>query len=610
MTNTYINNLFYLLPLILILVISFSLSFNLEDYCIKKNPLNGLCAKCQFDILTPDNYGGCEGIKKCFVGKNYCNVCNLQGELCSKCELGFVPDKNGGCSYSENCKISYKGECIQCDDNFILIGKESELKICKYLYLDDFKNCKEISKENGTCIMCEDEFFLNDGDKKCSKTENCSESIFGNCISCNKDYFLIKKNYTCLLKEDKFLYCKESFNGEKCDVCDDSYYFDETGNCSLSKYCYETSIYGECQKCIDNYYLSMSNSICSTEKYCFQADNDIENCILCEQHYYLDLKDLKCKSNREENDFKFCSKVINGICTDCIHEYNLTVDFKCTITNHCIEANNGICLACDDNYFLGLDNKCTDVERCIYSTNFGYCIECEDNYYYNALYNNCSIAIGAMEHCKSSDGYLCHECKKNYYLEYNNNTCEDNTQEGPFYKCAYGDFNEQICNECEDGYFLGILDNKCTLINNCKISKDENTCEVCDEDYCLDAKKGTCIKNDIIENEDEKFYFNCNRTNLEGNACEECINGFYIGKEGYCIDFRKCIEEIDGECLRCTDEKTDYGYDYCANKYLGCIEIFFEGCSKCDNLLDLNTCTECKEGYQMTVFGRCVKNEK
>ena len=600
----------YSISLILFLFNSFSTSFNLEDYCIKYNPLNGLCAKCNLDILTPDNLGGCTGIKKCIVGKNYCLLCNLEGELCSKCELGFTPDKNGGCSYTENCQISNKGECIQCEDNFILIGQESELKICKYLYLDDFKNCKEISKGNGTCQLCEEGFYLNDGDKKCSKTVNCSESIFGNCASCNKGYFLIKKNYTCLLKEDKFLYCKESYDGEKCDICDEYSYLDEMGNCSLSKNCYESSIYGICQKCIEDNYLSISNSICSNEKNCFLADNDIESCILCEQHYYLDLKELKCISNREENDFKFCRKVFNGYCTDCINEYNLTTDFKCTITNHCIEAKNGICLECEDKYFLGYDNKCTDVEHCIYSTNFGYCIECEENYYYNSLYNNCSVAIGLMENCKMSNGYICHECKKNYYLDYDNNTCMDNTEKGPFYKCAYGELTSQICYECIDGYYLGILDNKCTLNNNCKISIDENQCEICDENYCLDAKNGTCVPNNIIINEEYKFFFNCNRTNLEGNACEECINGFVVGKNGFCVDFSKCIEEKDNKCLRCSEEKSEYGYDLCANTYFGCLEIFFEGCLKCDDLLDLYKCTECKEGYQITVFGRCIKNEE
>ena len=66
-------------------------------------------------------------LQKRTLGKNYCNDGDIEGELCSKCELGYFPDKNGGCSYTENCKISYKGQCIECENDHVLIG----LKICK-----------------------------------------------------------------------------------------------------------------------------------------------------------------------------------------------------------------------------------------------------------------------------------------------------------------------------------------------------------------------------------------------------------------------------------------------------------------------------------------------
>ena len=135
-----------------------------------------------------------------------------------------------------------------------------------------------------------------------------------------------------------------------------------------------------------------------------------------------------------------------------------------------------------------------------------------------------------MKNSKFSDGYICHECKSNYYLNYNDSTCIDNTQKGPFYKCAYGDSDIGLCVEFIDGYYLGIIDNKCTLINNCLISQDENTCIECDENYCLDVKKGNFIKNDIIVDEDFKFYYACNRTNKEGTECNEFIDWFYPWK--------------------------------------------------------------------------------
>ena len=132
-----------------------------EKYCKKCNSLTNICFKCEYDNLIPDNNGGCIGAKKCLVGINYCNECNTEGEICNKCEIGYIPDKNGGCSYIENCKISNRGECIECEENFILIGKDLEFKICKNLDIDDFKNCKDIDMQKGVCLRCEEGYFLN-----------------------------------------------------------------------------------------------------------------------------------------------------------------------------------------------------------------------------------------------------------------------------------------------------------------------------------------------------------------------------------------------------------------------------------------------------------------
>ena len=39
------------------------------NYCSKCNPVTKLCIKCEKDIYTPDNDGGCEYSKKCELGK-------------------------------------------------------------------------------------------------------------------------------------------------------------------------------------------------------------------------------------------------------------------------------------------------------------------------------------------------------------------------------------------------------------------------------------------------------------------------------------------------------------------------------------------------------------
>ena len=119
-----------------------------RDYtnlCINCNILTNLCARCEYpEILVPDRNGGCIGVEKCILGKNYCNECDINGKICIDCEEYYYPDENGGCTYTEGCEISYMGECIKCKNGLILIGKENDLKICKSLSLDIYKNCETI----------------------------------------------------------------------------------------------------------------------------------------------------------------------------------------------------------------------------------------------------------------------------------------------------------------------------------------------------------------------------------------------------------------------------------------------------------------------------------
>ncbi len=76
--------------------------------------------------------------------------------------------------------------------------------MCESIFSDDFKNCKQINYETGFGEGWNKGFYLSNGNYKCIKTENCKESIYGNCISCDKDYYLIKK-------EDKFIKKRNQF---------------------------------------------------------------------------------------------------------------------------------------------------------------------------------------------------------------------------------------------------------------------------------------------------------------------------------------------------------------------------------------------------------------
>ena len=569
--------------------------------CYKCNPLTKLCEICNNpEIYSPDEIGGCSGALKCISGKNYCKECDLNGELCKICEDGYIQDENGGCTYTENCKISYKGECLECKKNFIKIGKKGKLLICKSISVEDFLHCRRINFEKGICQDCENDYFLS-SENKCIKTQNCKESIFGNCISCIDGFYLNKMVDKCEKKHGNFTYCKQSLDNETCDICDNNNYFDQNGICEPYKYC-SISINFKCIECIKGYFLTLENNVCTHTENCRIGDKDLGMCTECNDTFYLDGNDYICKTNLEDNEFKHCIKTEEGKCILCESGFFLGEDFKCSFTNYCSESLYGTCLNCLKNYYLGYDNKCTNVEHCIYSSN-DYCLECEDGFYFNRRNKTCYEYNSEFNNCKYSCEFAekCCSCKDQFYLRKNDSLCFDNLSPGPFYKCAESDeYSGTYCVKCIDPYFVGIDDDLCTLVEACAKSENEFRCKECIEFYCLDLKKGICIENDRIENETYKIYFACNYTNEEGTKCEQCLDGYEVGEEGYCIDVERCIERENGNgvCLKCKDE-------YCSNDVYGCVNSHYSNCVRCNNILDLYWCTQCEEGYKINTFGAC-----
>jgi len=582
-----------------------------KNHCIKFNPITKLCIKCDLNIYSPDENGGCKNAHKCQIGKNQCDECNENGELCKKCIKGYFPDENGGCSYTDNCEISYNGKCLKCKEDYILIGQEEYIyntdviKICKSLSFGDLKNCEEINKITGICQKCKEGYYLNNGDRKCTSIENCYESVYDVCTKCNKNYYLDKKDNQCKNQTGVFEYCQESVDGKTCDICDDNFYFDENGKCISINFCLTSNKLNSCEKCMDGYFLNEYNNSCVRTNNCLNGDKDIGICKTCKNNYYLDYKDGKCKSSQEDSDFKYCSIVDNNICLGCFSGSILGEDNKCTKTKYCAESSNGICISCIDNYYLGLDFNCNDVEYCIYSDGFT-CLECKDNYYYDRRERKCKIGENNFKNCRAGDSSECESCKDDFYLNMTDYLCYSNKDYGPYYKCSYTNYYSGECDECIKGYYLGYEDNKCTLIEGCAISENENKCLKCDEYYCLNVKSGQCIYNDEIENEDKKFYFRCNRTDEEGTKCEVCDENLILNENGLCFDYEHCEEKNeDGTCKKC---QNNISRNYCLNKEFGCVDIFIkENCLECDNLYDFYYCTKCIDGYILN-NGNCLFN--
>ena len=346
------------------------------------------------------------------------------------------------------------------------------------------------------------------------------------------------------------------------------------------------------------------NNSCTQEKNCKYGDKDLGICYQCQENNYLDLKDGKCKSNQENNDYKFCS-IISEKCTFCDSLYYLSEDKKCTETKNCASAKNGICESCIENFYLGKDNFCTNVENCAYS--FMYiCNECIDNFYYNINSLKCEkINNDKFKNCKSSfNGTQCDFCKSNYYLSLVDHLCYNNEEKGNLYKCVITDDTGKLCYQCEKGYYWGVKDFKCSKIEGCALlsEKNDEKCSECEETFCLNLKNGICFNNENSpNNENELIYFNCNKTNEEGTFCEECINDNFEIINGVCYNIEGCEKLEDGKCIECKEKSQ------CLNKDFGCVDSFNDGCLKCDNSLDFDICDECKEGYELDKDGICVK---
>ena len=598
----------YIYYIIILLKVSLSISTckEGENNCILCHPITKVCLKCDKDIYTPDEKGGCELKSYCRNGYNDCIQCENE-KICKKCEEGYFPDSIGGCSYSNHCIISYKGKCLKCEDNYILIGRD--ITYCKSTNSEDLKYCKDINIYNGFCSNCTEGYYLNSYDQKCSKIENCSESIFGVCKKCNTGYYLDKKVGKCKIQNNTFIHCKETINGEMCDSCEEDYFFDEEKKCINIKFCILGNKENSCKKCYEGYYLSEFKDSCTKDKNCYQGDKNLGICIKCKDGFYIDFSDGKCKSNKDNDEFKNCRIADNGICTNCIYGYALGNDLRCSTTKYCEESENGICVLCVDNYYLGFDNKCNIVENCIYSNDFEECIECKDNYYYNKRKWKCEISTGIFKGCKYGyDDWKCSSCKNNYYLNQTDNLCYNNENEGPFYKCAMTNFDAKYCVKCIDSYNIGEKDHKCSLLKGCKLLNDENKCIECNENYCLDINRGICEKNFEIISEEKKYYFRCIRTNEEGNGCQICENGFILNKRGLCIDEEHCSEKnAEGICQKCLINENG---KYCLNKDFGCIETYFEDCLECGDILDFDKCTKCKDGYKIGEYNLCYEIEK
>ena len=75
-----------------------------------------------------------------------------------------------------------------------------------------------------------------------------------------------------------------------------------------------------------------------------------------------------------------------------------------------------------------------------------------------------------------------------------------------------------------------------------------------------------------------------------------------------CIDNNHCIEEKNNVCKKCGKKDEEY-LDYCLNFDFGCVPTYANNCLECDDILDLNKCTKCIDGFKLNSENICLKEE-
>lgn len=520
-----------------------------RNYCKECDKNGKFCLKCE-ENLFPDENGACSytiGCQISFLGQ--CHICKddyyLVGTYIRICKSRFLEEYNNclevngitgycmicekgyelqlgdhKCTKLQHCNESIYGNCISCDPCYYYNKKEEkclmielEISYCK-ISLDGI-NCEICNEgyfldEKGICMespFCSESFYFKcikclpgyylSTFNICTTTENCYsvDKTSFLCISCQKNYYLNKKDYKCYSNLDyysPFIYCTIVEN-EICTLCDYGYYLTEDFKCANTKNCAEAEN-GKCLKCSKSYYLGLDNMCTNIEK-CIYSENG--KCIECEDGYYCDTFNNTCLEM--ENIFLNCKYTcaLGDICCECKNGfymdlndslcYNNTIEesfIKCAYVDYNYENDNEngqkYCKFCETGYYLGMDdNKCCKVDNCKIVENENKCFEC-DKFYCLDIKKN--------------------ECIFNAYL--------DDINDKKYINCNRTNEDGTKCEICINGYELN----------------EEGFCV--DSDFCEEQKDGKCLK------------------------CKDLIINYY----SLCLnDIFGCITSFQDNCLRCDD---------------------------------------------------------
>ena len=518
------------------------------------------------------------------------------------------------------CDIKTK-KCILCDfaKNYILENNECFKK-------KNNKNCEFIDIF-GNCLKCQKNYFIDFLTKKClkieKKIENCE--IYENMITCKfckKNFYL--KNGKCILNFKIVENCKFLQNEESCRICEENFIF----NFFLQK----------CEKIP-----FLSNCVGFTYLKCEKCSDDF----FYDENFYF-------KKYYGFEKFDNFSKISQIVYNDFYKKKENITKFICHKKKdlNCLEFENfEICKICKKNYFLNFEKKCEkfpekEIEFCEDYLDEENCKNCKNGFFLknkkfcekNYKINNCEKYDGSI---KST---ICLKCEKNFFLEFQ--ICKKREISLKILNCLDYDEKNDFCKKCSFEYILTNDFLKCLKkIKNCQNYFLEKTNEFSEKIFCKKCQKKFFLKNNFCE---EGKIQNCEEFENNGEICKKCQKKFFL-KNNFCeknLLIENCEEnnslkqnfcEICDKNFFLTKLKN---FCYFSEKIKNCefykTKIICEKCkigfflenSKCEkipenlkcDIFENKKCVKCKQNYFFvnnkclyiynSIFENCGKFEK
>ncbi|PRW58733.1 serine threonine [Chlorella sorokiniana] len=261
-----------------------------------------------------------------------------------KCEFC---DKDGskGCNTTVGCKED--GSCIECQDNFRLIGGKCVMCADGCNYALNAQNCDE----QGQCTKCDDNWARTANGTCVPCPDFCDECDVADdgavvCLSCFHQYTLNKDGSECLSCEDPNCYeCPEG--PAVCANC--TLFALPNGTCAADAGidgCSNTDSTGKaCTQCFTGYALVDGKcKECNAGEGCEAcAATSVTECVTCNEDggYVLDAATKKCTTKCKDTWCDVCASPTAAECEACSSGWGLTSAGKC---EQC-KADN--CAKCD-----------------------------------------------------------------------------------------------------------------------------------------------------------------------------------------------------------------------------------------------------------------------